>query len=246
MFSGPLNMALDTWFAERHNDREGVLRFYGWDPCCISIGCHQDSSVLDLEKMELAGIGLVKRPTGGRAILHSEELTYSIVFPRVVIGHRDLYTWMHRMIALGLKNLGFMVNLRATGHTLGRIRHTPSDFACFTRSARSEIQYGGKKVVGSAQKIYSASTLQHGSILIGKNHIHLTDFLWTDPAEKKTIDHEMQKRTITLSEIRDLNITRQDIIDAVLDQIGATENIVFEVKDLDPFELKQARACVKK
>ena len=56
----------------------------------------------------------------------------------------------------------------------------------------------------------------------------------------------MQKRTITLSEIRDLNITRQDIIDAVLDQIGATENIVFEVKDLDPFELKQARACVKK
>jgi lipoate-protein ligase A len=245
-FSGPLNMALDTWFAKHQNDREGVLRFYDWDPYCISIGCHQDISVIDLAKADREGIDVVRRPTGGRAIFHAEELTYSIVFPRAVIGHRDLYTWMHRMIASGLKDLGFMVDLSTGAHSLTRIRQTPSDFACFTRSARSEIQYRGKKVVGSAQKIYRGSTLQHGSILTGNIHMHLTDYLHADQAEKMLIEQEMKDRTITLSEIRDLKLTRKDIIETVLDQIRFTKNLTIAMRDLDPFELKQAQSCSEK
>ncbi len=237
-------MAVDTWFALRQNDRAGILRFYGWKPYCISIGCHQDINILDREKVNLAASDVVRRPTGGRAIYHAEELTYSVIFPKSVIGHRELYQFFHKILSDGLRQLGYMVELKSGESTMPVLRHRISDYACFTSSAYSEIQYQGRKVVGSAQKIYKKTILQHGSVIIGKAHLKLADFLLSESAERILIEQELREKTITLSEIREDILLPQTIMHAIITQIKGVQNISVYSKELTTDEIRLATECI--
>jgi len=243
-YSGIINMAVDTWFAMHQSDREGILRFYGWKPYCISIGYHQDMKILDLEKVHRAASDIVRRPTGGRAIYHAEELTYSIILPKSVIGHRELYLFIHRILANALRQLGYMVELKSVGAPMSMLRQMASDYACFTSSAYSEIQYMGRKVVGSAQKIYKKTNLQHGSVIIGKAHLNLADFLLAGSAERICIEKELREKTISLSEIREGNILPQTIMQAIITQIKAVQNISVYSKKLTTDEIRLATKCI--
>ena len=109
---GEVNMRLDNYFASIGNEKfEPVLRFYGWKPSCISIGYHQNKNVLKLDRIRDDGYDIVRRPTGGRAIFHARELTYSIVIPASVMTHRKLYAFFHQLIAAALIVLGYDVTL---------------------------------------------------------------------------------------------------------------------------------------
>ncbi len=199
-FHGAENMALDyflTHFAAEQN--QPVLRFYGWEPACLSLGRHQNADLVDSQKLN--EIDFVRRPTGGSAIFHSNELTYSFILPAKMLGHHEMYTYFHRILAQALNKLGFPVKLQKSQLSDAYINKGNDTFSCFNRAARSEIKYQGKKVVGSAQKIYKHAILQHGSIMLGKNHLKIVDFLRLDDDEKIQQKKILEDHAMDLSAI---------------------------------------------
>ncbi|TDI13510.1 MAG: lipoate--protein ligase family protein [Acidobacteria bacterium] len=143
------------------------LRFYRWDPPALSLGYHQDvAKAADASALEGMGVDLVRRPTGGRAVLHEYELTYSVVGQcrKGLLAGPVMQTYRRISEALveGLLRLGFPALLS------GGERPTPRESLdpCFARSARCEVETGGAKVVGSVQLQQGGALLQHGSILL--------------------------------------------------------------------------------
>jgi lipoate-protein ligase A len=166
-----LNMALDD--AIHTACAQGMVpptvRFYRWSCPAISIGYAQPlARSVDVERCADQGVQIVRRPTGGRAILHDEELTYSVVWPTEDnLLPRDLpgsYRTIGRALLRGLEALGVQGQM-ALPPRRGRKRGSGSA-ACFLTSAACEILAEGKKVVGSAQRRGRDAVLQQGSILI--------------------------------------------------------------------------------
>lgn len=142
-----------------------VLRFYGWDPPGLSLGRFQRRlEGIDLEACRAAGIPLVRRPTGGRAVLHHRELTYSIASrfegPFAAGGILETYSRIADALAAGLALLGVTVG-RAAGRASGR-RDSPN---CFSDASPRELTWRGRKLCGSAQRRERGGFLQHGSLL---------------------------------------------------------------------------------
>ena len=154
-FPGKINMAIDYQLSIncQHSDIP-ILRFYGWLPFCVSTGCHQKNEIIDFRELENDGVDFVQRPTGGRAILHAEELTYSVIIPRGSLDHRLLYRFIHQLFIDSLRSLGYPVVLKSDNEKLGGLTHHAEDFPCFTKSAQTEVQYKNKKLIGSAQRIF--------------------------------------------------------------------------------------------
>jgi lipoate-protein ligase A len=158
------NMARDHALTECLRGGEGVLRFYRWDPPTISFGRNEPSRGLFLErKAEEEGVGFVRRPTGGRAVLHDRELTYSLAFPQGAFrGLKVGYRLINRGLLVGIRRLGAAVELAApNGPSL-----PPDAGPCFRQPAEGEVTAFGKKLVGSAQVRMGDAVLQHGSIIL--------------------------------------------------------------------------------
>jgi lipoate-protein ligase A len=171
--SGAANMALDEALldARIHGQSPPTLRCFAWAPPTISVGYGQPlDERIDLAAAEAEGIGLVRRPTGGSAILHEGpdlELTYSVVaragdFP----GADDLlesYRFIGLALLAGLRDLGVPVDLVPARPT--DPRSMPA--FCFARTASYELEVDGRKLVGSAQRRRGTGFLQHGSVMLG-------------------------------------------------------------------------------
>lgn len=236
-FPGKLNMAIDYFLSTKcQSDDTPILRFYGWSPFCVSIGYHQKDELVDFEKLEQDGYDFVQRPTGGRAILHAEELTYSVIFPRNSIHHRQLYHFFHQIFADALKALDYPVELKSDNKKLGELTHRADDFPCFTKSAQTEVQYKDKKLIGSAQKIYQGAILQHGSLLIGKKHENLPYYLKVNRKTKDFIKKEIKEKTICLNEIKKNRISPEKIIKSIINQLELVRGISVNSKKLNELE----------
>lgn len=163
---GAWNMALDEALAGSvAGGGPPVLRFYRWSPPCLSLGRNQPARGLyDGDEMRRRGIEVVRRPTGGRAVLHDRELTYSVAVPDGVLGSpRQAYAAVNRALVAGLRRLGVDAALQsATG---GRAP-VPSLDPCFRDPAEGEVVAAGRKLVGSAQVCRGGVLLQHGSLLL--------------------------------------------------------------------------------
>jgi lipoate-protein ligase A len=175
--TGEENMARDAALLERHRAGDDpVLRIYRWAPPAVTIGYNQDFGSFDAEAVAAAGFGLVRRPTGGRAILHAEELTYAVVgaSPGPLFGDSLHATYMKINEALldFLRGLGIEADI-STGETREEMR----GLVCFKSAGRHEVSVQGRKVIGSAQRRRGDVFLQHGSILAGPAHLGLLDFL---------------------------------------------------------------------
>lgn len=144
-----------------------TLRFYQWTPACLSLGYFQPFDVVNLDACRALGIDIVRRPTGGRAILHDRELTYSVALPASVLGSDGgvLPSYYRLSLALqeGLRRLGVPATLAPESAPCGSLEHGP---VCFDRPSAHEILLEGRKLVGSAQMRRTGALLQHGSILI--------------------------------------------------------------------------------
>jgi lipoate-protein ligase A len=144
-----------------------TLRFYTWEPSAVSVGYFQNSlGEVDLAVCREMGIDVVRRLTGGRAVLHDRELTYSIIspdnsfhFPDNILG---TYKIISSCLVSGLNSIGLNALLTSPVKKAGR----DSSSACFTSSSHYEITIDGKKLVGSAQRRGEGAFLQHGSILM--------------------------------------------------------------------------------
>ena len=170
---GALNMALDETLLEGRlaETAPPTLRFFAWEPATISLGYGQPlDHRIDVAAAAALGIGLVRRPTGGSAILHEGpglELTYSVVARAGDFeGADDLletYRWIGAALAAGLRRLAAPVEM---------VPVQPSDPTsmptfCFARTGSYELEAGGLKVVGSAQRRQGTAFLQHGAVMLG-------------------------------------------------------------------------------
>ena len=169
---GVTNMATDTALLESvAAGLSPALRLYRWSPACLSFGRNQPTrGRYDTAGAATRGIDLVRRPTGGQAVLHDDELTYAVVAPVSVIGKpRAAYARINRALVAGLARLGAAVTMAGDegGVPAPGGGGRDWDAACFRRPERGEVVARGAKLVGSAQRMEGRTILQHGSILVG-------------------------------------------------------------------------------
>ncbi len=152
-----------------------ILRFYKFSPAVITLGHHQKKDPFDFQLLEKDGLELVQRPTGGRAILHDDELTYSIIVPKGFRLSGQSVPKSYLYISMGLvkafQNLG--LDAKLLPGTRGYIKN-PS---CFSSASKFEIACNETKFIGSAQKRKEGAILQQGSILLGPAYKRIDKYL---------------------------------------------------------------------
>jgi lipoate-protein ligase A len=162
---GTWNMAVDEAMMlhqSRTSTRDGTLRFYGWNPPCLSLGRFQKwDEVLD----ESPFFNVVRRPTGGRAVWHQHEITYCAVLceemlPRGSTSVAGAYAWLSRGFIAGLQMLGVQATLAPTGNDRAQTAN------CFASATRADFVVDGRKLLGAAQCRHNGVVLQHGSLLL--------------------------------------------------------------------------------
>jgi lipoate-protein ligase A len=202
-YTGAQNMALDLKMLEdsiEKQDKNAHVRFYSWSPKCVSLGRNQK----DFEMPDFK-IDVVRRPTGGRALLHDMELTYCFVSP-VFDGESVVqsYKTISNALILGFKKLG--IELVMAQHRGGAFRY------CMNSANRADVSFNGKKFIGSAQFRSRGYILQHGSILTDAD-FDLIEKIFGQKVDKNNI--------ITLKEINP-EITKENLIEAL--KYGFKEN----------------------
>lgn len=170
-------MAVDeVLMAGVRNGGAPVLRMYRWSPACLSLGRNQPGRGEYREDLlASSGVDVVRRLTGGRAVLHDHELTYSVVVADGVLGSpRSAYAAINRGLVAGLRKLGVNAALQPRSRTHAA---APSLAPCFREPAEGEVVAGGAKLIGSAQFRDRGVILQHGSLLLSGDQRRISDFL---------------------------------------------------------------------
>jgi len=216
---GNFNMQYDIELTKKISSSECILRLYQWNPYCISLGANQNFSEINIIKAKNDNIDVVKRPTGGRAILHSEELTYSIVFPLSLnYSVRDIYNQINLALKKGLEIFNpELKKIELENNQIDFRNFYKKDISsiCFAVSARYEINYLRKKLVGSAQRKIGNLVLQHGSILYGTYHQKLVNYLNIEQSSLEKISNELNNITIDLKTILGKEINISDLSESI-------------------------------
>ncbi|MBQ3819634.1 lipoate--protein ligase family protein [bacterium] len=205
--TGEENMRTDLALIDKAiktGQKEHIFRLYGWKPACLSLGKNQSDYFLDYGFLRKLGIDAVRRFTGGRALLHANEVTYSYICPIDTLKDgenvKESYREISQILIEGFKNLGITLDF-------GRTKHTPEGHKdyCMLVSAESDLCYNGRKVIGSAQLRKNGYILQHGSILYDYNINLLNRIFGT----------EINTATITCVKEINPDITKEDIIESL-------------------------------
>jgi lipoyl(octanoyl) transferase len=164
-------MAVDEALARTGEEGEGVLRIYRWSRPTLSFGRNQPAlDRYDPMAARSLGVEVVRRPTGGREVLHDRELTYSVIAPVEGPGElRAAYRILNQALVEALRSLGVPARMASPA---GRTPD-PGAGACFQAPAEGEVEVGGRKLVGSAQVRIGDRLLQHGSLLLGGPSVDL-------------------------------------------------------------------------
>lgn len=204
-FSGGVrNMAVDSAIAQAVGSgrQPATLRLYGWNPYCLSLGYGQRARDADTEGLRQRGWDLVRRPTGGKAILHGDELTYSLCLPLDhPLASGDIAE-SYRRISAGLLRALAMLGLPATANPAnGSALSEPSGPVCFVQPSQYEILVDGRKLIGSAQLRRKGVMLQHGTIPLGGDVARICDVLsFKSTAERVEQRARTLQRALTLSQ----------------------------------------------
>ena len=153
---GKKNMEFDMNLVRSCNDEQGFFRLYYWEPYAISLGANQNEDEINRSLAAEDNIDVVKRPTGGRAILHAEELTYSVVLPLSYgLKPREIYEKISAALIKGLINYDKRLaeaSLENEQPDFGSLLKQQSGMLCFASTAKNEVKFRGKKIIGSAQR----------------------------------------------------------------------------------------------
>jgi lipoyl(octanoyl) transferase len=198
---GAWNMAVDEAILE-HNGRGDslpTLRLYAWAPACLSLGYAQPFADVDMVRLQERGWEVVRRPTGGRAILHTDELTYSVTAPvdepRVAGSVLESYNRLAGALFQAVHSLGLPVEMKAGSDT----NHATPNPVCFEVPSAYEITVLGKKLIGSAQARRKEGVLQHGSLPLVGDLARITNALvFRDEAERLKAAERLLVRATTV------------------------------------------------
>lgn len=202
--NGAWNMAVDEAIAVHAGSRQvpPTLRFYQWLPPCVSLGRHQPLADIDVARCRQLGYDVVRRPTGGRAILHVDELTYSVAGPeddQVLSGAvLDSYLRLSQGLLAGLAQLGLAVGKAPAGSRAS----ANAGPVCFEVPSAYEIVADGRKLVGSAQSRRQGWVLQHGTLPLVGDITRLVDVLaLPDETMRSGLRAGLASRAITIEEL---------------------------------------------
>jgi lipoate-protein ligase A len=168
-------MAIDEAMLIAHSEGKAppTVRFYGWNPATLSIGYFQKAEdEIDLAEVQRQGIGFVRRPTGGRAVLHDRELTYSMIvseeYPDMPTTVNEAYRVLSEGLVQGFRRLDLRAEMVNLGMPEEKAKYTSTagSAACFDSPSWYELVVEGRKIAGSAQTRSRGVILQHGSILL--------------------------------------------------------------------------------
>ncbi|MGC8594223.1 MAG: lipoate--protein ligase family protein [Candidatus Kryptoniota bacterium] len=220
---------------EFRKNRIPVLRLYRWEPFCISLGKNQLQREIDVDSARRDGIDIVFRPTGGKAVLHAEELTYSVVTDSHGLSVSESYNLLSTALANGIRNYvekynssGAEISLAESMPDFRKLFRQPDSVVCFVTSAKSEIEYRGRKLVGSAQRRFGNIVLQHGSILVGEFHKKIVRYLKSDAYTLEKVKENLDNHTITLKEIINQEVDYQELKKSIVNGFVETLEIRFE------------------
>ena len=223
---GAYNMGVDQVLAA-DAARGPVLRFYDWDPPAVSCGWNQQPErEANVKACRVLGIDVVRRPTGGRAVLHWEELTYSVAcVPEALVaggGIEATHRTIGACLAEGLRLFGAPVELERAGRCDRPSRSGP----CFGSTARWELKCQQRKLIGSAQRRYGRRLLQHGSILLGRAHERLPQLMRIDEGARQKWTRQMRAHSTDLQSCMGRPIDRAALVNCLVEgfrrQLGAT------------------------
>lgn len=243
--SGPsrpsYNMALDEALLEFHSKGEipPVIRFYEWNPATLSIGYFQSAEkAINLNAVKSQNLGFVRRPTGGRAVLHDSELTYSIIvtedYPNMPATVTEAYRVLSEGLLLGFQNLGLNAyfSIPDSEEKLMDLKKPKSE-VCFDAPSWYELVVEGKKVAGSAQTRQKGVILQHGAILLDLDEDKLLSvFNFSSDEAKEKMRLQLPEKAVAINRLTDRNITIPQCIEAF--KKGFEDSLDIE---LIPYEL---------
>lgn len=204
--NGEYNMSFDAQLLDNainSKEQEPIIRFYGWKPPCVSLGRNQSANNINIDFCKENGIDIVKRATGGRGLLHDDEVTYSFICPTEFLNSGDSvitsYKEISSAIIEGFKDID--INLELGGKKKIEASH---DY-CMLLSTGADLSYNGTKLIGSAQFRKQGYILQHGSVL----------FSYNQETIEKIFNEKTDKNSITC--IKEINekLTRRDVVNAM-------------------------------
>ncbi len=221
-----------------------TFRIYTWSPPCITIGYHQKAdSEVNLTKARDHGIDVVNRITGGRAVFHIDEFTYSLCAPNDASAwcsqSGESYHTISTGIVRSLPFKGLSISLEK-GYPVELPRTKGAMSPCFTSTSRSEVVWHGKKLVGSAQRRKKNSFLQHGAMLLSEQHLRLVDYLNLTCSEKSAYLSLLNSRAISLDKILGKAVTFEQASNGFLEAFGQELNVDYESSSLSRDEWQKA------
>jgi lipoyl(octanoyl) transferase len=260
------NMALDEAFllSCRRRKSPPILRLYQWEPPGVSIGYFQKiNQTVDVDKCQERNIGIVRRLTGGRAVLHLNDLTYSVcasidffdylgenvnqTYQRISYAFLEAFKLLKINAKWAKVSKPFSQNTWDTEAKNEEILAQP----CFSSSSRYEIEICGKKILGSAQRRFSArdefpfsgqeSFLQHGALPLKRGEIELVDLLPSSKSLDKEAKSKFRKSYITLQEATNRNVPIKELFNVIQSGFESFFSIKFEYTGLTSEEEKLAQ-----
>lgn len=242
--SGAWNMAVDEAILEAVGQRTSLptLRLYAWQPACLSLGYAQPFGDADLEALALHGWQIVRRPTGGRAILHADELTYAVIAPldepRVAGGVLESYRRLSQALLDALRRVGLPAQAdREYALPEGAQSGGP---VCFEVPSNYEITVSEKKLVGSAQARKKEGVLQHGSLpLCGDLTRIIRALRFRDEAARQRATERLLAHAAN-AQMLGFTLTWEQCAQAFEDAFSETLNLHFQVQALSDQEQQRA------
>ncbi len=240
---GASHMAVDQALLENVSESQlPTMRVYSWKPACISLGIHQSSEHIDLDRCRKDGLSVVRRPTGGRAVLHDDEVTYSVVFPEgtpiFLRSLSEIYDLINRGLLRGIKQLGVPAELEKRSLNIRNHYKSKLSTSCFSAAAKFEIVVQGKKMVGSAQRRTASGVLQHGSILLGQGQFALPDyFKGISVKEKSELIRILRDRQISIKEVLERDVSFEEAVLAVKQGMAEFLRVRFDIGGLTKTEM---------
>lgn len=243
--TGSWNMAVDEAILDNMatGKNRPTLRLYAWDPTCLSLGYAQSISDVDIAELQNRDWHLVRRPTGGKAILHTNELTYAVIGPtnepRLQGGVVESYKCLSKALLQALQHLGAPAQAVEINKSLDN--EPTENPVCFEVPSNYEITVDGKKLLGSAQARRREGVLQHGSLPLFGDITNITKALsFKNIQEQSRATQRLAERAITLESILGVRVTWDQVADEFIIAFEQALNIELEPGELSRSEHKRA------
>jgi lipoyl(octanoyl) transferase len=245
---GAWNMAVDEAILENigRGDSPATLRLYAWDPACLSLGHAQPLADVDSARLKERGWEVVRRATGGRAILHTDELTYSVTGsaeePLLAGGVLESYNRIAQALLLAVRNLELNVEIKEGKEN----DHAAPNPVCFEVPSTYEITVDGKKLIGSAQARKKEGILQHGSLPLTGDLTRICQALvFENQTAREEASKRLLRRATTVESALGRAVSWETAAQVFIHAFEAQLGLCFERGELSESESRRAEELVR-